>query len=96
MNMLGNIGSAISAIIFPFFVARVSIPFLAEKTGTASSFFVFAAAMNVLAIVAWLLVKPGKKIANQSPQSVKRRFIIFIIVLISVTATVLIYKFLNS
>jgi MFS transporter, ACS family, glucarate transporter len=96
MNMLGNIGSAISAIIFPFFVASVSVPFIAEKTGTASSFFVFAAVMNVLAIGAWLLVKPGKKIAYQSPQSVRRRFIIFIAALISITAAVLIYKFLNS
>jgi ACS family glucarate transporter-like MFS transporter len=95
MNMLGNLGSALSAIIFPFFVASVSIPFFAEKTGTANSFFIFAALMNLLAIVAWLGVRPGRKIGSQSPKTTRIRLILFIILITLVTAGVLIYKFLN-
>ena len=52
MNMLGNLGSAFSAIIFPYFVAHVTLPWLAEQPGTANSFFLFAAAMNVAAAAA--------------------------------------------
>jgi ACS family glucarate transporter-like MFS transporter len=95
MNMLGNIGSALSAIVFPFFIASISIPFFAEKTGTANSFFVFAAVMNLLAIGAWLLIRPGKKIGNQNPASIRRRLIFLIIALFTITASVLIYKFFN-
>lgn len=95
MNMLGNIGSAISAIIFPFFIASVSIPFFAETTGTANSFFVFAALMNLLAIAAWISIRPDKKIGSQSPEMIKKRLIKYIVILFLVTAGVLIYKFLN-
>lgn len=95
MNMLGNIGSAFSAIIFPFFVSSVSIPFFAEKTGTANSFFIFAAIMNLLGIVSWLFIRPGRKIGSQSSQATRMRLIIFIMTITLVTAGVLIYKFLN-
>ena len=52
MNMVGNMGAAVSAVAFPFFVAHVTIPVVAATPGTANSFFVFAAAMNALAVVA--------------------------------------------
>src|ERR1700693_4700603 len=48
MNMLNNLGSATSAIIFPFFIAHVTLPYFAEKTGTANSFFILAAVLNIL------------------------------------------------
>ena len=44
MNMVGNLGAAVSAVAFPYFVANVTIPSLVETTGTPASFFLFAAA----------------------------------------------------
>ena len=93
MNMLGNIGSALSAIVFPFFVSSVTIPYLVKATGTANSFFIFAALMNILAVVAWLLIRPGSKIGALSPEKVRRRVIAFIIILTVVTLGVMLYKF---
>ncbi len=95
MNMVGNIGSAISAIIFPFFVANVSVPFLVESTGTANSFFVFAAVMNLLAIVAWFYIEPGRKIGNVSGKQAKWKFVAFISILFIIAVAALFYKFLN-
>ncbi len=77
MNMAGNIGSAFSAIVFPFFIAQVTIPFFADSTGTANSFFVFAAAVNLLAIFAWLGIDPNRKIREnifQTGESQVHRF----------------------
>ncbi len=96
MNMLGNIGSAAGAIIFPFFINHVTIPVMVTKTGTANSFFVFAALMNALAIIAWLLIRPGTRIGLLSPEKVRRRLVIFIILLSAVTLGVLFYKFLYA
>jgi ACS family glucarate transporter-like MFS transporter len=44
MNMLGNIGSFVSANAFPY---------LERVTGSASAYFLTAAVLNVLAIVCW-------------------------------------------
>ena len=93
MNMLGNLGSAFSAIIFPHFVAYVSLPFFAEETGTANSFFVFAATINVLAAIAWLFMNPKKKISDSiSPRQVRIRLVLFIIAAVLLVGGLLTYK----
>ncbi len=68
MNMLGNLGSAASAVLFPFFVAHVTIPFFAETTGNANSFFIFAAFLNLIAIFCWLFMNPRKPIDTSVPK----------------------------
>ncbi len=93
MNMLGNLGSAFSAIVFPRFVANVTLPYFAEQTGTANSFFVFAAAINVLAAVAWLFMNPTKVISDSvSPKQVKVRLVLFIIGAVVLVGGLLTYK----
>jgi ACS family glucarate transporter-like MFS transporter len=93
MNMLGNLGSAFSAIIFPYFVARITMPFFAEQTGTANSFFVFAATINILAAVAWLFMNPKKVISDSiSPRQVKIRLVIFILAAVLLVGGLLTYK----
>jgi len=93
MNMLGNLGSAFSAIIFPFFTASVTLPYFAEKTGTANSFFVFAAVINVLAAVAWLFMNPKKAISDSvTPRQVKVRLVLFIIATVVLVGGLLTYK----
>lgn len=96
MNMMGNIGAAVSAIIFPFFINNVTIPVLVNTTGTANSFFVFAAVMNLLAIGAWLMIRPDNKIGSLSPEKIRRRLILFIIIISLVSIGVLSYKFIYS
>ncbi|UUO04552.1 MFS transporter [Blastopirellula sp. J2-11] len=51
MNMAGNIGSFITALAFPY---------LAAWTGSNIPFFFLAAALNLLAIFAWLGVNPHR------------------------------------
>lgn len=93
MNMLGNLGSAFSAIIFPYFVAHVTMPFFAPETGTANSFFVFAATINGLAFVAWLFMNPKKRISESvSPQQAMLRLVLFTIVAVLLVGGLLIYK----
>ena len=78
MNMLGNLGAAASAILFPWFVANVTLPVIAPRADTADSFFAFAAGLNVLAAVAWLFMNPTRKL-DESPSQTKIvvRFIVF-------------------
>lgn len=79
MNMFGNIGSATSAILFPFFIANVTIPFFAEETGTGNSFFILAAALNIIAMVSWIFMNPKKKLNTSMPkEKVRLRVIILI------------------
>jgi MFS transporter, ACS family, glucarate transporter len=93
MNMLGNLGSAFSAIIFPWFVANVTLPWFAPTTGTANSFFVFAAAINVLAAVAWLFMNPRRPIAESiSPRQVKLRLVLFLMVAVLLVGGALTYR----
>ncbi len=93
MNMAGNIGSAISAIIFPYFVANITLPYFAERTGTANSFFVFAAALNILAIGAWLFMDPNRSAAkNLSRSKILLRFGIIISVLTALVLIMILYK----
>lgn len=71
MNMVGNIGGALSAIIFPLL--------LNEQTGRADTFFILAAVINGLAIICWLFMNPNR--ANDkalSPTTIKVRFIAMI------------------
>ena len=83
MNMAGNIGSALSAILFPFFLANITLPFFAPKTGTANSYFVFAAVLNIGAILAWLCMNP-KREPNKSlsASQVRFRVVLYILILI--------------
>jgi ACS family glucarate transporter-like MFS transporter len=93
MNMLGNLGSAFSAIIFPYFVANVTLPYFARETGTANSFFIFAATINVLAAVAWLFMNPKKTIsASVSPRQARIRLVLFIIAAVLLVGGLLTYK----
>ncbi|QGJ71339.1 Glucarate transporter [Planctomycetales bacterium 10988] len=71
MNMVGNLGAALSAVLFPFFVAEVTLPFIAETPGTANSFFVFAAGMNGFAVIAWSMMNSevaGRKLTRRQLQ----------------------------
>ncbi len=94
MNMIGNLGAAVSAVIFPVFVASVTIPIFAPETGTANSFFVFAAGMNVLAIVCWLLMDPRRKLEEISKSALRTRLILFLILIAIVAAAVIYVKLL--
>jgi ACS family glucarate transporter-like MFS transporter len=51
MNMMGNLGSFISSVTFPALVAA---------TGTAATYFYVAAAINVLAMLCWWRIRPGR------------------------------------
>jgi ACS family glucarate transporter-like MFS transporter len=54
MNMAGNLGSAVVAIVFPYLLAW---------TGSPSTFFYVGAALNAAAIVCWLLVRPDRPVS---------------------------------
>jgi ACS family glucarate transporter-like MFS transporter len=49
MNMVGNFGSFVSSIAFPWLIAL---------TGSAGAYFLLAALLNVAAIVCWLWMRP--------------------------------------
>jgi len=87
-NMLGNLGAAASAVLFPFFVADVTLPVVAPEPGTANSFFAFAALLNVLAMVTWLFMNPRRlERTRLSPTALRWRaggFLLLIAVAISV------------
>lgn len=51
MNMAGNIGAFITALIFPYLLAW---------TGSTTLFFVIGAALNIVAVVLWRNMKPQK------------------------------------
>ena len=95
MNMLGNLGAAASAVLFPYFVANVTLPVIAETTGTANSFFAFAAVMNVLAAIAWLFMNPRRKLTTRlSPGALRLRIAIAIVGVILLTVAIVYSKFL--
>jgi ACS family glucarate transporter-like MFS transporter len=54
MNMAGNLGSALVGLAFPFLVARFG----------PEGFFRVGALLNVLAIGAWLLISPSRKLED--------------------------------
>ncbi|MCU0915096.1 MAG: MFS transporter, partial [Planctomycetes bacterium] len=95
MNMLGNLGSAFSAIIFPYFVAQVTLPGIAPEPGTANSFFLFAAAMNAAAAVAWLFMNPQRRISESvSPRQARLRLVLFLVTAVLLVGGLLTYKLL--
>jgi ACS family glucarate transporter-like MFS transporter len=88
MNMIGNLGSAASAMLFPWFVANATLPVVAERPGTANAFFVFAAALNLVAAFAWLGMNPRRSSAEAAPGRTRLRVAIFIGLLLLVVALV--------
>jgi ACS family glucarate transporter-like MFS transporter len=93
MNMVGNMGAAVSAVAFPYFVANVTIPGIADTTGTANSFFAFAAMMNVLAVIAWLFMNPLRELKEISPAALKSRLALFLTLFLFVIAALVYTKF---
>jgi MFS transporter, ACS family, glucarate transporter len=94
MNMVGNMGAAVSAVAFPFFVANVTIPVVAETRGTASSFFIFAATMNALAVAAWLFMNPRREVKEISASALKKRLASFVALILLVVSALIYTKFL--
>ena len=94
MNMVGNMGAALSAVVFPYFVANVTMPFFAESTGTANSFFVFAAAMNIFAVIAWMFMNPLRHLRELTPEKLRLRLISFMILVLVVVFALIYTKFL--
>ena len=94
MNMLGNLGAAMSAILFPWFVHHVTLPVIAPTTGTANSFFVFAALLNLTAAGAWLLMNPERKLSGDvRPQRALARTLLFAVLILLVVAALLYTQF---
>lgn len=93
MNMVGNLGAALSAVVFPFFVANVTLPFFAPQTGTASSFFVFAAAMNLLAVIAWVFMNPLRRARQISRGALQLRLCFFLVIVMLVVLALIYTKF---
>jgi MFS transporter, ACS family, glucarate transporter len=80
MNMTGNIGAALSAIMFPLFQSA--------QTGSANAFFLLAAGMNMVAIVAWLFMNPNRRSDRQlSPAAIRRRFVAMLTTLLLLTGS---------
>jgi MFS transporter, ACS family, glucarate transporter len=93
MNMLGNLGSAASAVIFPFFITNITLPFFAEKTGTANSFFILAATLNILAMLSWIFMNPLKKLETSMPkEKIRLRVIILIASILIAFIGIYIYR----
>jgi ACS family glucarate transporter-like MFS transporter len=72
----------------------VKIPYFAVTTGTANSFFVFAATMNVLAVVAWLFMNPLRELKAISPQALKIRLGLFLGIVVAVVSAVVYTQFI--
>ena len=81
MNMVGNLGSAASAMLFPWFVAHVKMPVVAEQAGTANSFFIFAAGLNIAAASVWFLMNPLRPVDAASPARDRVRVAIFVLLI---------------
>jgi ACS family glucarate transporter-like MFS transporter len=89
MNMVGNIGAAISAITFPLL--------LNEETGSANTFFMLAAGLNFVAIVTWCFMNPNRTSDKKlSPQAIRRRFITMLTSLVILTAGTIGYNIYRS
>ncbi len=55
MNMAGNIGSFVTALAFPYLI---------KWTGGPATFFYAGAALNLLAVGAWALLQPERKLED--------------------------------
>ena len=94
MNMVGNMGAALSAVAFPYFVANVTIPYFAETVGTANSFFVFAAVMNILAVIAWMFMNPLRKLREIPQKALRIRLGLFAALIVFVISALIYTKFM--
>jgi len=92
MNMVGNLGAAMSAAIYPFLFASVTIPWIAPQHKSPNSFFAFAAAFNLLAMLAWVFMNPTRTLDKNLPQSALLRRKIFFIVLLGLVVGAVIAK----
>jgi len=89
MNMVGNIGAAISAITFPLL--------LNEETGSANTFFILAAGLNFVAIVTWCFMNPNRTRDKElSPQAIRTRFIAMLTSLVILTGGTIGYNIYRS
>jgi nitrate/nitrite transporter NarK len=89
MNMVGNIGAALSAIMFPIL--------LNEETGSANTFFILAAGLNFVAIVTWCFMNPNRTSDKEfSPQAIRRRFIAMLTSLVLLTGGTIGYNIYKS
>lgn len=95
MNMVGNLGSAASAMLFPWFIAHVTLPVVAERPGTANAFFVFAAGLNIVAALAWLGMNPLRAATADTPGRARLRAAVFIALILLVVALVVGPKFFS-
>jgi len=53
MNMVGNLGSFVTALAFPY---------LETWLGSTTPFFLLGAGLNLLAIRAWMLIQPERRL----------------------------------
>ena len=89
MNMVGNTGAAMSAIIFPLL--------LNDETGSANTFFVLAAGLNFVAIVTWCFMNPNRTSDKKlSPQAIRNRFIAMLTSLVLLTLGTVGYNIYRS
>jgi nitrate/nitrite transporter NarK len=89
MNMVGNIGAALSAIIFPLL--------LNEETGSANTFFVLAAGLNFVAIATWCFMDPNRTSDKKlSPEAIRNRFIAMLTSLVLLTLGTVGYNIYKS
>ncbi|MGQ9504005.1 MAG: MFS transporter [Thermogutta sp.] len=76
MNMVGNIGAAFGAIVFPILQD--------VDTGRAGTFFLMAATFNLIAIVCWFFMNPKRGLkSTAAAKSLWRRFIVLMILLVT-------------
>lgn len=95
MNMVGNLGAALSAVIFPYFVSHVTLPHIAPETGSANSFFALAAGINIMAMIAWSLMNPERKLRSKlSRNELRVRVIAFAAIVILVVCALIYTKLL--
>ena len=89
MNMVGNIGAALSAITFPLL--------LNEQTGSANTCFILAAGLNFVAIVSWCFMNPNRTSDKKlSPKAVRNRFIAMLTSLVLLTLGTVGYNIYRS
>jgi ACS family glucarate transporter-like MFS transporter len=89
MNMVGNIGAALSAITFPLLQNK--------ETGSANTFFVLAAGLNIIAIATWCFMNPNRLSDRKlSPAAIRTRFIAMLTSLFLLTSGAVGYKIYQS
>jgi len=89
MNMVGNIGAALSAIAFRLM--------LNPQTGSANRFFVLAAGLNCVAIASWCFMNPNRTSDKKlSPQAIRTRFIAMLTSLVVLTLGTVGYNIYRS